>query len=173
MEWEDPSSSLGISRRSRRISRSSDDRGSKSGDTARAAVGRRLAGVAQGLGVASVLGAGALWAFSMDRSPTDSPQSHGVLVQDPPVAAPPALINQAVEPWTFYIVASEEDGDLLRDALVAGNNLRNQMGLEVLLDEVLVVSSNTEAKEVAEALYEGNRIRAHFGVEDRVVNLVQ
>jgi len=39
-------------------------------------------------------------------------------------------------------------------------------------EEVLVVSSSAEAKLLAEMLYEGNRIRASFGVEDWVVNLV-
>jgi hypothetical protein len=144
--------------------------------SSRAAIAWRVAGIVQGVGVVSVAAMGALWALSMDGSPFQAPEGPPARIQVPPVVptviAPVDANPGAPSGWTFYIVGSELEAKTLRDAITAGNNIRHSLGLDLMREEVLVVNNSAEAQLLAEQLYEGNRILASFGVEDRVVNLV-
>jgi hypothetical protein len=146
---------------------------SKSRGSSRAAIVWRVAGIVQGVGVVSVATMGALWALSMDGSPLKAPDGPAARVQAPaPPVAPVDTSTGVPVSWTFYIVGSEVEATTLRDAFAAQNKIRHDLGLDLMREEVLVVSNSAEAHLLAERLYEGNRILANSGVEDWVVNLV-
>ena len=132
---------------------------------------RRWAGrVASGAQVALVVGVlvgGGLWAVSMAGT---APEAAPGAVQG---AQPADLSGIQGYAWrTVYIVGSEDEAVALRHALQEGNNIREQLGLSYLIDEVVVAGEATEALRTERALAEGNLILAAFGVGDLVINLV-
>ena len=137
---------------------------------ARAAVAWRMAAVVQGIVVAGVAGAGAFLAFSMDRGGPEGPEPAALAR---PVAPVSTIRSEEMPPgWLYYIVGSEEEAVALRRAIAEGNNIRHDLGLDLLREEVLVAADVAESLRLEAALLEGNRILAAFAIEDRVVNLV-
>jgi len=130
----------------------------------------RAAAVAQGVAVCAFAAAAFALALSTDRSGLHSPEA--APLSPPKLVAPAAHDGGPDSAQAFYIVSSEEEAAVLRDALAAASNIRHSVGLDFLNEEVLVAASASDAEVLAQRLYEGNRILAAFGVEDWVVNLV-
>lgn len=146
------------------------DNAGKHHRVARAAIAWRMAAIVQGIAIAGAAGAGAFWAFTMDREGSASPEPAALARPVEPMV--PAASDEVPPGWLYYIVGSEEEAAALRRAIAEGNNIRHELGLDLLREDVLVAADVAESLRLQAALLEGSRILAGFNVADRVINLV-
>lgn len=71
----------------------------------------------------------------------------------------------------IIVVRGPEQAATVRRAVNEANVIRDAFGLSPILDDIVVVHSDTDFARLGDAIAEGNRIRATLGVEDRLVDL--
>jgi hypothetical protein len=122
--------------------------------------------------VAAALGGG-LWVHSA-RFESPSPVVHSPAVAGQPLGKSAAVSHASggYTPHKIYIVGSEEQATTVSGALNDANAIRNEAGEPLLLDEVVVATSDEAAAAVVSAETDRNGILAtQYGVENTIVDL--
>ena len=123
-----------------------------------------VAGVATVAIVTALAGAG-LWARGSDESPAPA-------VPAVTAPAPAEMTGEATTrvftPTTYYVVASEDEATAVRTGINDANRIRAMVGEAPVLDSVIVMSSDADARAFIDMLAGANTVLTDTGLPEVV-----